>query len=216
MGDPPLNPLFQVGLDVRGRHCLVLGGGREAEDKTGRLLDAGARVTVVSTEATEAIRSWSESGHLELCARDYREEDLEGVFLVMSTVRGDPEWAAEVFAAAERRGVLVNTYDDIPHSHFGMNALVTAGPLRVSISTSNASPSLSRRLREDLEALFDGEFIAYLEALGRVREHLKETVPTFAERKQILGELVAEARIDGVFRVPPDWRTRVAELLQGS
>ena len=38
-----INPLFQVGLDVLNRTCLVLGGGREAEEKTGRLLDAGVR-----------------------------------------------------------------------------------------------------------------------------------------------------------------------------
>ena len=47
-----------------------------------------------------------------------------------------------------------------------MVALVHPGHLRLSISTSNASPALSSRLRQDFEEIFDGEFAAYLDYLG--------------------------------------------------
>ena len=54
-----INPLFQVGLDVLNRTCLVLGGGREAEEKTDRLLDAGARVVLLATDLTPALAEWA-------------------------------------------------------------------------------------------------------------------------------------------------------------
>ena len=41
--NPELNPCFQLNLDLAGRPCLVVGGGAEATEKSGRLLDAGAR-----------------------------------------------------------------------------------------------------------------------------------------------------------------------------
>ncbi len=209
-----LNPLFQVGLDVRGRRCLVIGGGAEAEDKSGRLLDAGARLVVVSPEATEALRSWQAGGRLELRRRPYEAGDLDQVWLVMNTVRGDKDLCDEVFAACRERGILINTYDDAPRSHFGMGALVAAGPLRISVSTSNASPSLSRRLRQDLEGLFGPEFAEYLTALGRVREHVRRTVPDFEQRRRILGSLVEGARLEGAMRLPGDWQERVRAVLE--
>ena len=209
-----LNPLFQVGLDVRGRRCLVIGGGAEAEDKSGRPLDAGARLVVVSPEATATLEDRAAAGRLELRRRPYEAGDLDEVFLVMNTVRGDAALCDEVFAACRERGILVNTFDDPGRSHFGMGALVAAGPLRISISTSNASPTLSSRLRRDLEALFGAEFAEYLAALGEARDHVRRTVPEFAERRRILGLLVEGARLEGAVRLPGDWRRRVRAVLE--
>ena len=208
------NPLFQVGLDVHGRRCLVIGGGSEAEDKAGRLLDAGARLLVVSPEVTAGLEDRHTRGLVELRRRRYRAGDLDRVFLVMNTVRSDPGLCDEVFAACRERGILVNTFDDPARSHFGMGALVAAGPLRVSISTSNASPTLSSRLRRDLEGLFGAEFAEYLTALGQARDHVRRTVPGFAERRRILGSLVEGMRLEGEVRLPAGWRERVREVLE--
>ena len=208
------NPLFQVGLDVRDRRCLVIGGGAEAEDKSGRLLEAGARLRVVSPESTAALQDWSAAARLELRRRRYQAGDLDGVFLVMNTVSGDPGLCDEVFAACRERGILVNTYDDPARSHFGMGALVAAGPLRISISTSNASPTLSSRLRQDLEGLFGEEFAEYLAALGRARDHVRRTVPGFRQRRRILRSLVEGARLEGEVHLPEDWRERVRAVLE--
>jgi precorrin-2 dehydrogenase/sirohydrochlorin ferrochelatase len=205
-----LNSLFQIGLNVSERLCLVIGGGEEAEDKAGRLIDAGGRVTLVSPEVTDLLAQWASQDRLQWHDRGYQPADLDdGVFLLMNTLRGEPRLSEEVFAAAEARGILVNTYDDLVHSHFGMAALVRAGPLRISISTSNASPTLSGRLRRDLEDLFDTEFGDYLEALGQARALLKEQVPDFASRCEILHSLVEGAHLEGRFHLPEDWRRRI-------
>ena len=210
---PALNPLFQVGLNVCCRTCLVIGGGGEAQDKAGRLLDAGADVRLVTPEATETLAAWADEGRLEWRRRGYEPADLDGVFLVMNTERGDLLTSRRIYLEGERRGILVNTYDNLPSSHFGMAALVAAGPLRVSISTSNASPTLAGRLRRDLEALFGDEFSEYLEALARVRAHLKSTEPEFAVRRDLLRGLVEGAGLRGEFALPDDWRERVDALL---
>jgi precorrin-2 dehydrogenase / sirohydrochlorin ferrochelatase len=206
------NPLFQVGLDVQGRVCLVIGGGVEAQDKTGRLLDAGADVLLVSPGLTPALESLVKGGNLRARRRSYRPWDLDGVFLVMNTVR-DSDLAERVFLAAESRGTLVNTYDDLVHSHFGMAALVCAGPLRVSISSSNASPTLSGQLRQDLEGMFDAEFGEFVEELGRARVQLKERIPDFATRRLVLRGLVEGFSLQGHVQLPGDWRRRIERAL---
>ena len=148
-----LNPQFQVGLDVAGRRCVVIGGGAEATDKTRRLLDARAAVEVVAPAVSPELRGWAAAGRIRHHRRRYRQGDLDGAVLVLNTVRTDLALCRQVFAAARRRRLPINTFDLPRYSTIAMGALVSCGPLRISISTSNASPTLARRLREDLEAI---------------------------------------------------------------
>ena len=207
------NPYFQIGLDVMDQPCLVVGGGREAEDKSGRLLQAGACLTLVSPQLTTQLLEWARTGHLKYFQRVFQPADLEEIFLVANTVRNDAQLTRQVFELAGERGILINSYDQPVFSNFGMVALVHPGHLRLSISTSNASPSLASRLRQDLEALFDEEFIDYLEQLGRVRQHLKKCEPDRKKRIELLRSLVATFRLKGCLHYPEDWREQIEALL---
>ena len=212
-----LNPCFQAGIDVMGRPCLVIGGGGEAADKAERLLAAGARLAVVSPRLDQDLREWKDAGRFEHRERRFEAADLDGVFLVINTVPGEPELAREVYELACRQGTLINTWDRPSQSNIAMAALVSSGHLRVSISTSNASPSLARRLREDLERIFDdSEFVDYLDGLARLRARLRETLPDSRRRSQILRSLAADFRLDANLGIPPDWRQRIAALMESS
>lgn len=207
-----LNPYFQVGLDVMEQPCLVIGGGREAEDKAGRLLAAGARLTVVSPRATPALVEWAAAGRLTHQPRCFAERDLDGVFLVLNTVR-DHALTARVHELAVARKALINSYDNPAYSNVGMVALVHPGHLRLSISTSNASPALSSRLRQDLDAIFDGEFAAYLNSLAEARQRVRAKVADRETRFALLRSVVRGFRLQGTLRYPADWKRRVEALL---
>ena len=72
------NPHFQVGLDVAGRPCLVIGGGGEALDKTRRLLGAHADVLVVAPELHPELAELHAAGSIDWRQRRYRSDDLPG------------------------------------------------------------------------------------------------------------------------------------------
>ena len=207
-----LNPYFQVGLDVMEQPCLIIGGGREAEDKAGRLLAAGARLTVVSPSATPALAEWATAGRLIHHPRCFEERDLEGVFLVLNTVRDDA-LTAQVHELATAHKALINSYDNPAYSNIGMVALVHPGHLRLSISTSNASPALSSRLRQDLEEIFAGEFAAYLDSLAKARQRVRAKVADRETRFALLRSLVNGFRLEGTLRYPADWKQHVEALL---
>ena len=208
------NPYFQVGLDVLDRPCLVVGGGQEAADKAGRLLEAGAQLKLVSPRLCPQLQEWAAQGRFSHQARRWEPADLDGVWLVLNTVN-DPLLASQIFAHAQTRGLLINTYDRPECSNLGMMALVHPGHLRLSISTSGASPALAGRLRRDLEALFDGEFAEYLDLLAQVRAHLKEQNIDREQRIRLLRELVEGFNLEGKLHYPENWRKRMRELLKG-
>ena len=207
-----LNPYFQVGLDVMEQPCLVIGGGREAEDKVGRLLAAGARLTVVSPSVTPTLVEWAAVGRLTHHPRCFAERDLDGVFLVLNTVR-DSALTARVYELALARKALINSYDNPAYSNFGMVALVHPGHLRLSISTSNASPALSSRLRQDLEEIFDEEFASYLDCLAEARQRVRERVADRETRFALLRSLVSSFCLKGTLRYPADWKRHVDALM---
>lgn len=208
-----INPLFQVGLDVMDRLCLVLGGGREAEEKTERLLDAGARIVLLATQLTAQLSTWADEGRLSHRPRPFAETDLDGAFLVINTVSDDPDLTRRVWEMASARNILINSYDQPEYCTFGMVALVHPGHLRLSISTSNTSPSLASRLRQDLAELFDGDFATYVDGLAAARQRVRQRVAERKTRFALLRALVRDFRVQGSLHYPPHWQRQVDALL---
>ena len=64
-------PYYPAILDLTVRTGIVVGAGAVGEGKIRGLLHAGARVRVVSPEATEQVRRWAEEGRVELAFRRY-------------------------------------------------------------------------------------------------------------------------------------------------
>lgn len=208
-----INPLFQVGLDVMDRKCLVLGGQREAEEKSGRLLDAGARITLLADEITPMLKTWAGEGRIIHESRSFVESDLDDAFLVLNTTPDNPSLTRQVWQLAAARNVLINSYDQPEYCNFGMVALVHPGHLRLSISTSNTSPSLASRLRQDLEQLFDEDFATYLDALATARKRVRTTVVDRPTRFALLRALVRDFKVEGKLHYPPHWQRQVEAVL---
>ena len=210
-----VNPMFQLGLDVMDKACLVLGGNAEAEEKSARLFNAGGDVTVVCPEITSQLSVWAAEGRVRHYARRFEVGDLSGageaVLLVLNTE--EKALAGEIYDLCVERRILINTYDSPQLSSVSMAALVDPGHLRISISTSNTSPALAGRLRRDLEGLFDAEFDEYLDLLGRVRSHLKVAIADPEKRRRILRELAAGFHLEGTLSYPDGWRERAQSLL---
>jgi siroheme synthase-like protein len=174
-------PIFLVGLE--NRHCIVSGGGKEAESKVRGLLECSAVVTVISPALTPQLEAWAEEGRFTWLDRPYQPGDLKGAFLVIAE-RAGPERDAQIFAEAEAEKALVNLIDDVEHCSFIAGSVVRQGPLAIAISTSGAAPALAVRLRERFQQEFGPEYGEFLEWMLGLREPISALVPDFAERRK--------------------------------
>ncbi len=193
-------------LDVRGRRCAVVGGGRVAERKVEALLRAGASVHVISPAVTPRLALLAARKKIDLTQRAYRPGDLEGpaarrgkgprrVLLVFAATNS-PATQKAVRKDAEKIGALVNAADDTRGSDFIVPASFTQGDLQVAISTSGTSPALARRLRQQLQLTLGREFRANLQLLRKARKHVMATVPDEAQRTKIFRKLTGALMMD--------------------
>jgi precorrin-2 dehydrogenase / sirohydrochlorin ferrochelatase len=199
------NPGFPLTLDVKSYPVLVIGGDEEAADKTQRLLDAGAKVTVIAPTLHEKLKELAASAKVIHRGRHFRETDLESTILVLNMIRGDKEFARSLFAKARERKFLLWSIDFPEASTVNMPAVVEAGHARVAISTSGMAPALSGFMKEDLERILDAEFIAFVEWLGQLREQAKGNEPDVEKRRTMLREALDGFRLLGKVQYPKVW-----------
>ena len=199
------NPGFQLSLDINGRPCLVLGGDQEAADKTQRLLQAGAKVTVISPSLNDTLRKLTASGKVIHRGRLFRAGDADGVWLVVNTLRGDPGYSQSLFELALEERFLLCSTDQPEYSTVSMPALVSRGHLRLAVSTSGVAPALASRLRQDLEELFGEEFRSFLEWLSRLREDVQKTELDAERRRALLREALEGFKLTGTITYPHAW-----------
>ena len=161
---------YPVFLDLKGRLCVVIGGGEVAERKVQTLLESGAVVTIISPQVTPRIRTLADGGELQLQPREYADGDLAGVFLaIAATDQAHVNRAIVVEAAREK--VVLNVVDEPSLCTFIAPSIVNRGEVTVAISTSGTSPALARKLRESLEK---SDLLDYSELVGTLSSARKE------------------------------------------
>lgn len=179
---------FPALLDLRGRRCLVVGGGKVAARKVASLLLCRAAVTVLSPEVVAELAEEVQKGHVEYWARPYRPGDVAGFHLVIGAT-DDPAVNAAVAEDARRWGILVNIVDCAAESNFLVPATLRRGALVIAVSTSGASPALARRIREELEDVFGSEYSSFLYLLGALRPRILKLIPEAQKREEIFHRL---------------------------
>ena len=168
-----MTTFYPVFLNLTGRRCVIIGGGQVAEGKVSKLLDSGAKIIVISPDATQGIRDYADSGQIEYNLRKYQEGDLNGAFLVVAATN-DRVVNQEIFEEAEKSGILLNAVDDMPRCSFIAPSIVEKGPITVAISTGGASPALARKLRAKLEVSPALDWADATNMLSHARQIIKD------------------------------------------
>ncbi|WP_445184519.1 uroporphyrinogen-III C-methyltransferase [Pseudonocardia sp. Cha107L01] len=95
---------YLVGLDLRDRLVVIIGGGSVVQRRAPRLLAAGARVRVISPSVTAVVEGLVGSGDVDWVRRRYTDGDLDGAWYALACT-DDPDANAAVVAEAVRRRV---------------------------------------------------------------------------------------------------------------
>jgi siroheme synthase-like protein len=182
-------PFYIACLKLKGRRCLVVGGGDIGLEKVEGLLACDAKVVLVAPDAIEPLAALAAEGSIEWERREYRGEDLERTFIAIAATN-DTDVNIRVYEDAERRAMLVNIVDVPPLCNFILPAIVRTGPLAIAISTAGASPALAKRMKREVAELFGEEYARLAVVLNDARGWAKGTLPTYQDRKEFFEGIV--------------------------
>ncbi|MFT5729076.1 MAG: precorrin-2 dehydrogenase/sirohydrochlorin ferrochelatase [Desulforhopalus sp.] len=161
--------LYPINLKIENSLCLVVGGGVVAFRKIRGLLQADARVRVISPELLPGLRLLADNGAIEWFERPFVEGDLEGVSLVFAATN---KRKVQVLVQEEacKNKVLLNSADAPVESDFHVPAHFRRGPMIVTVSTGGGSPALAKKLRKQLEDEIVPEYQGVVELMAIIRE----------------------------------------------
>ncbi len=183
-------PFYIACLKLKGRRCLVIGGGEIGLEKVEGLLACDADVTLIAPEAHPTLRDYADEGSIAWEQRRYAGAgDLEGAFMVIAA-SDDSEVNIGVFEDADQRAMLVNVVDVPPLCNFILPAIVRSGPLAIAISTAGASPALAKRMKREISELFGEDYSRLAVILNDARGWAKATLPTYQDRKEFFEGIV--------------------------
>jgi uroporphyrin-III C-methyltransferase / precorrin-2 dehydrogenase / sirohydrochlorin ferrochelatase len=152
-------PPYLLGLRLRGRRVVVVGGGRVAQRRVPMLLAAGAEVMLISPEVTPSLEDLIASGQVHWLAREYARGDLDGAWLVQAAT--DAAKVNEAVAAdAETARIWCVRADDAEASAAWTPAAGQVGETTVGI-LAGGDPRRAAGIRD---AVVDGLRDATLEA----------------------------------------------------
>ncbi|WP_429065629.1 siroheme synthase CysG [Aeromonas bestiarum] len=173
---------------------LLVGGGEVAERKARLLLDAGARLTVVSPALDPELAALAASGTIDWLTGEFEPAQLTGKWLVVAAT-DRREVNALVYQSANQAGIFANVVDDPKRSSFIMPSIIDRSPLMVAISSGGKAPVLARLLREKLEALLPQHLGAVAAFAGGLRERVKARFASMGERRQFWERLLGADRL---------------------
>ncbi len=199
--------MFPIMIDLADEKVVIAGGGAIAFHKIENLLRFGLHVHVVSPEFHPSIEQLADEGNVTLHRKKVEWADLADAFLIM-LVTDDKNANNKMAEQAKKHGKLVVHAEHNDLGNAQIPAVLIRGKLMISVSTSGASPTLSTRIRNQLENEFDERYEDYLDFLFEMRQFIKRHIDSRPERRKWL-----QKAADSVYLEHPEKRERYKEAL---
>ncbi len=183
-------PLF---LDLTSRSCLLVGAGSVAERKARLLLRAGAELKVVAPHMNdwfETLDPHTSAHKIDLIRTGFTASMCDGQHLVIAATGIDRVDRA-VKSAADARGLWCNVVDRPDISTALFPAIVDRHPVTIAIGTGGTSPTLARRIKQQIEALLPARLGVLARQLGHWRTEVKRRIKALDERRGFWEKLLS-------------------------
>ena len=141
---------YPVNLNIEGKKCVVVGGGKIAERKVKNILSCGGKVKVISRELCSGLLEMAKQGKIDYIKCGYNPALLKGAYLVYAST-SNREVNSTVFRDAVKPGIPVNVCDSAEESTFILPAVLRKNGVTVAVSTDGVSPAKAVRVRDKLK-----------------------------------------------------------------
>jgi precorrin-2 dehydrogenase/sirohydrochlorin ferrochelatase len=183
---------FPAFVSLAGRRVIIVGMGREAQEKAA--LFVGSPATLVRLPADAAA---------------LRPETYAGAAIVFIADQ-DWDWSTRARAAAKAAGALVNVVDKPALCDFYTPAIVDRGPVVGAIGSTGSAPGLARRLKTELNSRWPEGLGRVAAMIGGIKAAARAALPEFEARRDFLDTLLDSPAADAALAGDLDAAHRLA------
>ncbi len=184
---------FPFFMDIKGKKCLIAGGGKIALHKLKKLVPYEPSVKIVASEISaefERFISEKDVSGYDICVRNraFASSDITGMDFVIAAC-DDRNVNAAIGRLCREAGIPVNVVDSREESSFIFPALVKSGKLDIGISTEGASPEVAAAVRSQIASLIPANMEEILVYLNSLRPLAKEAIADDSRRAAFLKDM---------------------------
>lgn len=179
-----INNLFPVFVKLENLRLLIVGGGKIGLEKLQTVLlnSPATMISVVAPDIIQPVRELAaQYPAVRLLERPYHPDDLEQADIAIVAVN-DRTVSEAVARDAREKGVLVNVADTPELCDFYLGSVIRKGNLKIAISTNGKSPTIAKRLKEEIGDMIPEEMEAVLENMSAIRRGLNGDFPEKVRR----------------------------------
>lgn len=178
---------FPLLMNIDYKKVVIVGGGHVARQKVEALLPTKAIVTVISPVVTEKLQHYINEGFVTWEKKEFEPADLDDAALIFAVT--NVEEINNAVEEAAQHWQLLSRADAKGRVDFINPAVVRRGDFVLAVSTSGASPGLTRQIKLDLARQYGDHYAQYVSFLKEARLRILK-VFTGDEKKQLLAELL--------------------------
>lgn len=180
---------YPVSLNLDYKKVVIVGGGHVARQKLQSLIPTKAEIVIISPAILPEIQDYVLQGAATWCEKHFEASDLDGAALIFAAT--NLEEINDAVEQATQHWQLLSRADAKGRVDFINPAVVRRGDFVLTASTSGASPTLTRKVKEELSAAYDEAYEQYVAFLKQARFELMDTIQDPTIRKQALQTLVS-------------------------
>lgn len=178
---------FPLLLNIEYKKVVIIGGGHVARQKAEALLPAKAEIIVVSPDVTETLKQYIDEGLITWHQKTFEPADVDDAALIFAVT--EKEQVNDAVEEAAQHWQLVSRADAKGRVDFINPAVVRRGDFIVTVSTSGASPGLTRKVKNDLLEQFGDHYAEYTAFLKDARRQIIEKF-SGDEKRALIAELL--------------------------
>ncbi|MCJ1428663.1 Bifunctional dehydrogenase and ferrochelatase [Sticta canariensis] len=163
---------------IRNKRVLVVGGGEVAAGRILSVLNADAKVTVISPRSglNNEVAYRVDNGEVDYVDRKFEPSDLDAVDMVLTAI-DDPDASTEIWKLCKERKIAANIADVPPECDFYFGSVHRDGPLQIMVSTNGNGPKLASIVRKQIAANLPSNIGAAIQNVGALRKKLRKVAP---------------------------------------
>lgn len=158
---------FPLMINIDYKKVVIVGGGNVARQKVEALLPTNAHITVVSPTVTDRLKIYITEGRAVWKQKRFEPADLDDAALIFAAT--NDESVNDAVEEATQHWQLLNRADALGRMDFMNPAVVRRGDFVVTVSTTGASPALTRKVKRNLEGQYDESYAQYVAFLKKAR-----------------------------------------------